>query len=72
MGKLINLLMSYIYGAPRKARNFNVYIYIYIYVDLHLAMLKAISFCLLDNVSTLNRCRVVPVSQLCVNTLPAS
>ena len=30
MGKLINLLMSYIYGAPRKARNFNVYIYIYI------------------------------------------
>ena len=33
--------------------------YIYIYMDLRLAMLKAVSFHLLHNVSTLNRCRVV-------------
>jgi hypothetical protein len=32
----LSLLMSYIYGAPCKARNFNV-IYIYIYMDLRLA-----------------------------------
>jgi hypothetical protein len=45
----------YTYGAPFKARNFNVvYIYIYtvyIYVDLRLATLKAVSFYLLHNVS---------------------
>jgi hypothetical protein len=45
--------MSYIYGAPCKARNFNVYIY----MDLRLATLKAVSFYLLHNVSTLNQCR---------------
>jgi hypothetical protein len=54
--------MLYIYGAPCKARNFNIvyiyiYIYIYIYMDLHLAMVKAVSFYLLHNVSTLNQCR---------------
>jgi hypothetical protein len=51
--------MSYIYGAPCKARNFNViYIdYIYIYMDLRLAPLKAVSFYFLHNVSTLNQCR---------------
>jgi len=31
----------------------------YIYMDLHLATLKAVSFYLLHNVSTLYRCRVV-------------
>jgi hypothetical protein len=46
--------MSYIYGAPCKARNFNV---IYIYMDLRLSTLKAVSFYLLHNVSTLNQCR---------------
>jgi hypothetical protein len=46
--------MSYIYGAPSKARNFNV---IYIYIDLRLAKLKAVSFCLLYNVSTMNQRR---------------
>jgi hypothetical protein len=35
----LSLLMSYIYGAPCKARNFNV-----IYMDLCLATLKAASF----------------------------
>jgi hypothetical protein len=30
---------------------------LYVYMDLHLAMLKAISFYLLHSVSTLNQCR---------------
>jgi hypothetical protein len=46
--------MSYIYGAHCKARNFNV---VYICIDLRLATLKAASFYLLHNVSTLNQCR---------------
>jgi hypothetical protein len=41
-------------------------------MDLSLAALKAVSFYLLHNVSTLNKCRKFPVSQLCVNTLPAT
>jgi hypothetical protein len=46
--------MSYIYGAPCKAKNFNILgTYIYIYV----ATLKAVSFYLLHNISTLNQCR---------------
>jgi hypothetical protein len=51
----LSLLMSYIYRAPSKARNFNA-VYIYIYIDLRLASLKAVSFSLLHNVSTLNQC----------------
>jgi hypothetical protein len=46
--------MSYILGASCKARNFNV---VYVYIDLRLATLKAVSFDLLHNVSTLNQCR---------------
>jgi hypothetical protein len=38
----LSLLMSYIYGAPCKAKNLNI-VYIYIYMDLRLAMLKAVS-----------------------------
>jgi hypothetical protein len=53
----LSLLMSYIYGAPCKARNFNVVYIYYIYMDLCLAMLKAVSFYLLHNVSTLIQCR---------------
>jgi hypothetical protein len=50
--------MSYIYGAPCKARNFNVvYIYIYIYMDLRLATVKDVFFYLLHDVSTLDQCR---------------
>src|SRR5215510_13370424 len=68
----LRLLMSYIYGAPSKARNFNV-VYIYIYMDLRLATLKAVSFYLLHNVSTLNQCRKFScVTVLCVKTLPAT
>jgi hypothetical protein len=40
-------------------------------MDLRLATLKAVSFYLLHNVSTLNQCaESYPVAQLCVNTLP--
>jgi hypothetical protein len=46
--------MSYIYGTPCKARNFNV---LYMYMDLRLATLKAVSFYLLHNVTTLNQYR---------------
>jgi hypothetical protein len=41
-------------------------------MDLGLATLKAVSFYLLHTVSTLNQQRKYPVSQLCVNTLPAT
>jgi hypothetical protein len=44
--------MSCIYGVLCKARNFNVYIY----MDLLLTTLKAVSFYLLHNISTLNQC----------------
>jgi hypothetical protein len=44
--------MSYIYGAPCKARNFNV-----VYMDLRLATLKAVYFYLPHNVLTLNQNR---------------
>jgi hypothetical protein len=40
-------------------------------MDLRLATLKAVSFYLLHNVSTLNQCRN-PVAQLCVNTFLAT
>jgi hypothetical protein len=40
------------YGTPCKTSNFNV-----VYMDLRLATLKAVSFYLLHNVSTLNQCR---------------
>jgi hypothetical protein len=41
-------------------------------MDLRLATLKAASFYLLHNVSTLNQYRSYSVSQLCVKTLPAT
>jgi len=45
--------MSYIYGAPSKARNANVvYIYIYIYGPTF-GNAETVSFYLLHNVSTL-------------------
>jgi hypothetical protein len=66
---LIGSRTPYIYGAPCKARNFNV---IYIYMDLRLATLKVVFFYLLHNVSSLNQCRKFPVSQLCVNVLTAT
>ena len=65
----LRLLMSYIYGAPSKARNANV---VYIYMDLRLAMLKqSLSICCTTFQHWINAERF-PVSHVCVNTLPAS
>jgi hypothetical protein len=65
--------MSYIYGAPCKARSFNVVcMYIYIYgltfgnADSRLFLFAAQCF------NTGSMQKVFPVSQLCVNTLPAT
>jgi hypothetical protein len=67
----LSLLMLYIYGAPCKARNFNI-VYIYIYMDLHLIMLKAsLSICCTMFQHRINA-QSFPVSQLCVNNLPAT
>ena len=41
-------------------------------MDLRLATLKAVSFYLLYNVSIRTNAEKFPVSQLCVNTLPAT
>ena len=49
----LRLLMSYIYGAPSKARNVNV---VYIYGPTF-GNAETVSFYLLHNVSTLNQCR---------------
>ena len=51
----LRLLMSYIYGAPSKARNVNV---VYIYGPTF-GNAETVSFYLLHNVSTLNQCREV-------------
>jgi hypothetical protein len=45
---------------------------LYIYMDLRLATLKAVSFYLLHNFSTLNHAESYPVAQLYVNTLLAT
>jgi hypothetical protein len=47
----LSLLMSYIYGAPCKARNFNV-----VYIWTYFGKAETVSFYLLHNVSTLNQC----------------
>jgi len=47
--------MSYIYGAPSKARNANV---VYIYGPMF-GNAETVSFYLLHNVATLNQCREV-------------
>ena len=46
--------MSYIYGAPSKARNANV-----VYIWTYFGKAETVSFYLLHNVSTLNQCREV-------------
>ena len=51
----LRLLMSYIYGAPSKARNANV---VFIYGPTF-GNAETVSFYLLHNVSTLNQCREV-------------
>ena len=54
-GLTLRLLMSYIYGAPSKARNANV---VYTYGPTF-GNAGTVSFYLLHNVSTLNQCREV-------------
>ena len=54
----LTLLISYIYGAPSKARNANVYIY-----GTTFGNAETVSFYLLHNVSTLNQCREVSCKQ---------
>jgi hypothetical protein len=49
----LSLLMSYIYGATWKPEILTSCIY----MDLILVTLKAVSFYLLNNISTLNQCR---------------
>jgi hypothetical protein len=68
----LSLLMSYIYDMELLVKPEILTSYIYIYMYLRLATLEAVSFYLPHNVSTLNQCRKFPVSQLCVNTLPAT
>jgi hypothetical protein len=41
-------------------------------MGLRLATLKDVSFYFLHNFSTLNNAKSFPVSQLCVNTFPAT
>ena len=55
VGLTLRLLMSYIYGAPSKARNANV---VYIYGPTFVNA-ETVSFYMLHNVSTLNQCREV-------------
>jgi hypothetical protein len=64
----LNLLMSYIYGAPCKARNFNV---VYIWTYVRQRWKPSLSICCTmfqHRINTEN----YPMAQLCVNTLPAT
>jgi hypothetical protein len=66
----LSLLMSYIYGAPCKARNFNV-IYIYIWTYVWQRWKPSLSiFCTMFQHWT--NAESYPVAQLCVNTLLAT
>jgi hypothetical protein len=64
----LSLLMSYIYGAPCKARNFNV---VYIWTYVWQRWKPSLSICCTIFQHWINP-ESFPVSQLCVNTLPAT
>jgi hypothetical protein len=64
----LSLLMSYIYGAPCKARNFNV---VYIWTYVWQRWKPPLSTCSKMFQYWIN-VRIYPVSQLCVNTLLAT
>jgi hypothetical protein len=64
----LSLLMSYIYGDPSKARNFNV---VYIYRPMF-GNAESRLFVFAAQYSKLYTAEWFPVSQLCVNTLPAT
>jgi hypothetical protein len=63
-----SLLMSYIYGAPCKARNFNV---VYIWTYVWQGWKPSLSICCTMFQHWINA-ESFPVSQFCVNTLPAT
>jgi hypothetical protein len=60
--------MSYIYGAPCIARNFNV---VYIWTYVWQRWKPSLSICCTMFQHWINA-ESYPVSQLCVNTLPAT
>jgi hypothetical protein len=62
------LLMSYIYEAPCKARNFNV---VYIWTYVWQRWKPSLSTCC-TTLQYLTNLESFPVSQLCVSTLPAT
>ena len=64
----LRLLMSYIYGAPSKARNANV-VYIWTYVFATLKQFLSICCTMFQHWINAER---FPVSHFCANTLPAS
>jgi hypothetical protein len=66
----LSLLMSYIYGAPRKARNVNV-VYIYIWTYVWQRWKPSLSICCTKFQHWISA-ESYPVAQLCVNTLPAT
>jgi hypothetical protein len=67
---LLVLLMSYIYGASCKARNFN-FVYIYIWTYFCQRWKPSLSICCTMFQHWINA-ESFPVSQLCVNTLPTT
>jgi hypothetical protein len=64
----LSLLMSYIYGAPCKVRNFNV---VYIWTYVWQRWKPSLSICCKMFQHWINA-EIYPVAQLCVNTLPAT
>jgi hypothetical protein len=64
----LSLLMLYIYGAPCKARHFNV---VYIWTYVWQRWKPPLSICCTMFQHWINA-QSFPVSQLCVNTLPAT
>jgi hypothetical protein len=64
----LSLLMSYIYGAPCKARNFNV---VYIWTYVWQRWKPSISICYTMFQHWINS-KTYPVAQLFVNSLPAT
>jgi hypothetical protein len=64
----LSLLMSYIYGAPCKARTFNV---VYIWTYVWQCSRPSFSICCTMFQHRINA-ESFTVSQLCINTLPAT
>ena len=63
----LSVLMSYIYGAPSKARNFNV-----VYISTYVWQRWKLSFCICCTIFQHCTLQIGFFRQLCVNTLPAT